>query len=165
MHQERCYPLDTGDSDALGEGDGIGANMNIPLPPGGGHLTYLEVMDRLIVPKLKEFQPDLVVIACGFDASSLDPLSRMMCIAETYKEMTKRVMAFTNGKMVAAHEGGYSEFYVPFCGHAMLEEMSGSDSKAPDPLFERNSGQQPNERVVAFYSDWISELEAHFFKG
>jgi len=165
VHQERCYPQNTGAIDDIGEGEGVGANMNIPLPPGGGHLTYLEVMDRLIVPKLKQFQPDLVIIACGFDASSLDPLSRMMCTAETYKEMTKRVMAFTDGKLVAAHEGGYSEFYVPFCGHAMLEEMSGSDSEAPDPLFERNNGQQPNDRVVKFHSDLISEMEAHFFKA
>lgn len=165
IHQERCYPINTGGIEDIGEGDGVGANMNIPLPPGGGHQTYLEVIDRLVVPKLKEFQPDLVVVACGFDASSLDPLSRMMCTAETYKEMTRRVMAATGGKLVAAHEGGYSEFYVPFCGHAMLEEMAGAEATAPDPLYERNHGQQPSERVVAFHSEWISEMAGHFFKG
>ncbi len=163
IHQERCYPQDTGEIDAIGEGEGQGANMNIPLPPGAGHKSYLEVMERLVIPKLKAFEPELVIIACGFDAVSFDPLARMMCTAETYREMTKQLMDITDGRLVAAHEGGYSEMYVPFCGHAMLEQLSGSTITAPDPLSKRINAQQPNERMVAFYSELITEM-VDFFK-
>ncbi len=162
IHQERCYPQDTGTLEKQGEGAGLGANMNIPLPPGAGHKTYLEVMERLVTPKLKQFQPDLVIVACGFDASGVDPLSRMMCTAETYRLMTEQLMTLGNGRLVAAHEGGYSEMYVPFCGHALLEQLSGSMIKAADPLAKRLEGQQPNDKVQAFYSGLIGEMVDFF---
>lgn len=163
IHQDRCYPQDTGAAEHIGEGPGLGANMNIPLPPGCGHVAYLDAMERLVLPKLRAFGADLVIIACGFDAGGFDPLARMMCSAETFREMTRQVMQVTDGRLVAAHEGGYSELYVPFCGHAMLEEMSGSAIRAEDPLKARIAGQQPARRVAAFHAEIISDLVTHFF--
>ena len=165
IHQDRCYPQDTGFIDRVGEGAGLGANMNIPLPPGCGHAAYLEAMERLVLPKLRAFGADLVIIACGFDAGGFDPLARMMCSAETFREMTRQVMRITDGRLVAAHEGGYSELYVPFCGHAMLEEMSGATTRAEDPLKARIAGQQPDARVTAFHAELIADMAAHFFPG
>lgn len=164
VHQDRCYPQDTGFVADIGSGAGVGANMNIPLPPGCGHHAYLEVVERLVIPKLMAFQPDLIIIASGFDASGVDPLARMLCSAETYREMTRMVMGIENAKLVAAHEGGYSELYVPFCGHAMLEEMSGTSIRAEDPLKVRLDGQQPHERVQNFHSSLITEMRDFFFK-
>lgn len=158
IHQDRCYPHDTGTTDVVGSGKGEGFNMNIPLPPGCGHKAYLDVMERLVIPKLRDFDADLVIIACGFDASGFDPLSRMMCSPETYRLMTRMVMDITDGRLVAAHEGGYSELYVPFCGHAMLEEMSGSDIRAEDPLKVRINGQQPDEHADAFHASVVTRL-------
>ena len=162
IHQERCYPQDTGYIEQTGGENASNSNMNIPLPPGGGHATYLEVMERLVLPKLRLFKPDLLVIACGFDAASGDPLSRMMCSAETFREMTRMVMTEISSKLVAAHEGGYSEVYVPFCGHAVLEEMSGSKVKIEDPMRERINNQQPNARAQNFYSSEISRMVEFF---
>jgi len=158
IHQDRCYPQDTGTTDVAGVGAGVGMNMNIPLPPGCGHKAYLDAMQRLVLPKLEAFAADIVIIACGFDASGFDPLARMMCTAETYRAMTRQVMEVTNGRLVAAHEGGYSEMYVPFCGHAMLEEMSGSALRAEDPLQSRINGQQPDSYVDSFHQDVVSRL-------
>jgi acetoin utilization deacetylase AcuC-like enzyme len=51
IHQERNYPLDTGDFADRGAGPGAGFNLNVPLPPGAGHMsTYLEAMERLVLP-------------------------------------------------------------------------------------------------------------------
>jgi len=158
IHQERCYPLDTGSIEQTGEGEGAGTNMNIPLPPGCGDHAYVQTIEKLVLPKLRAFNPDLVVVACGFDAANFDPLSRMICTKETYRTMTRQLMQLTGGKLVAAHEGGYSEMYVPFCGHAMLEEMSGSAITAIDPVTERAQAQQPNERVCEFHSKLIDEM-------
>lgn len=162
IHQHRCYPPDTGSADAIGEGKGLNANINIPLPPGCGHQAYLQAMDKIIVPRLEAYDPDLVIIACGFDASAVDPLARMMCSSETYRLMTRKLMEVTNGKLVAAHEGGYSEVHVPFCGHSMLQEMSGSAINAKDPLLSRIHGQQPDESTVKFQLELIDELAAMF---
>lgn len=158
IHQERCYPQNTGDINAAGKGEGLGFNMNIPLPPGCGHNSYLYAIDQLVLPKLQSFNPDLIIVACGFDASGYDPLSRMMCSAETFRLMTRKLLQTSNNKLVVVHEGGYSEMYVPFCGHAVIEELSGSSKAAGDPMSERINGQQPNKKVDAFHSTLIDEM-------
>jgi acetoin utilization deacetylase AcuC-like enzyme len=166
LHQEHNYPLDTGDAADQGKGSGEGANMNIPLPPGAGHNTYLEAMERLVLPKLRRFRPEVIVIASGYDASAYDPLGRMLATAETFRAMTVMMREVAEelcgGRLVAVHEGGYSEAYVPFCGHAVLEEMSGSAAHAPDPMADTLVQRQPNAAMEKAFSDHISELVSFF---
>ena len=161
LHQERNYPLDTGGVEAVGAGAGLGANLNLPLPPGCGHAAYLYAMDRVVLPALERFRPDVIIIACGFDAAAVDPLGRMLCTAETFRALTARVMAAADrlceGRLLLVHEGGYSEVYVPFCGHAVLEELSGAPVTAPDPLAATLAQRQPDARFDAFAKGWIDE--------
>ncbi len=166
IHQEHNYPLDTGGIEARGRGAGLGANMNIPLPPGAGHASYLAAMDRLVLPALRAHRPEVIVIASGFDAAVADPLGRMLAHAATFREMTRRMVAVAGelcaGRVVAVHEGGYSEWYVPFCGHAVLEELSGSPVTAPDPMAETYARRQPNPRMQAVFGDILAEYVAFF---
>ncbi len=166
IHQEANYPLDTGHSDIAGA---QATNMNIPLPPGAGHATYLEAMERLVIPKLKAFQPEAVIVACGFDAAAYDPLAQMTCSAETFRMLTRQIMQaaheLCDGRLVLVHEGGYSEAYVPFCAHAVLQELSGSAIEAPDPKAETLRIRQPNARMQAAYSGIIDDLVDHFGLG
>ena len=147
LHQERNYPLDTGGAEARGGGKGLGFNVNIPLPPGTGHASYLEAWDRIVRPLLDRFAPEAVIVACGYDAAAVDPLGRMLATAETFRALTARARdaaaELCSGRLVLVHEGGYSEVYVPFCGHAVLEEMAGSATRAPDPLAETLAARQP----------------------
>ncbi|PRY25582.1 acetoin utilization deacetylase AcuC-like enzyme [Aliiruegeria haliotis] len=168
MHQERNYPLDTGDAEDRGAGLGDGANMNIPLPPGTGHTGYLAAFDRLVLPALDSFRPDIVVVACGFDAAAIDPLSRMLATAQTFQDLTARTRAaaetLCDGKLVLVHEGGYSEVYVPFCGHATLEALSDAPVVAEDPLASTFATRQPGPRHDAMVNSLISDLEDFFFR-
>lgn len=162
MHQEHDYPLDTGGVGVRGNGAAYGTNINIPLPPGTGHKGFLRAMDRLVIPALHRFRPDAIIVACGFDASAVDPLSRTMATAETFRLMTRAVMqaadALCGGRLTLVHEGGYSEVYVPFCGHAVLEELSGSRITAPDPMAGALAIRQPGPRFDAFVETWIEDL-------
>lgn len=166
IHQEHNYPLDTGEIDKRGEGAGLGANMNIPLPPGAGHATYLEAMERLVLPAIRAHAPDVIIVASGYDAAAADPLGHMLAHAATFNEMTRMVMDLADdicgGKVVAVHEGGYAEWYVPFCGHAMIEALSGSDITAPDPMAQTYAIRQPNARMQAVFSQLIDEYVAYF---
>lgn len=166
IHQERNYPLDTGDAEDQGAGAGHGANINIPLPPGAGHKAYLEVMERIVQPALSLYRPDVIIVACGFDAAAVDPLGRMMATADTYRQMTRMMMDsaadLCGGRLVLVHEGGYSQMYVPFCGHAVLEELSGSAIHAADPLAETVAARQPGPAFDRWLSGQIGEL-ADFF--
>jgi len=171
LHQEHNFPLDTGGVAERGTGPGLGANLNIPLPPGTGHRGYLAAWDRLVAPALEAFRPDALVIACGFDASLFDPLARMLATAETFGALTARARVAAErlcaGRLVLVHEGGYSEAYVPFCGHAALEALSDAPEAlhAPDPVAATARARQPTARFDAFLSDWLDALEAALRAG
>ena len=167
LHQEANYPLDTGGADVRGTGAAFGSNINVPLPPGLGHKGYLAAFDRIVLPALHRFRPDVIVVACGYDASAFDPLGRMLATTETFREMTARTKQaaadLCGGRLVLVHEGGYSEVHVPFCGHAVLEELTGSATQAPDPMGKTLVARQPNTRFDAFADGWIDDL-ARFFE-
>ena len=162
LHQEGNYPLNTGGTEARGEGRGEGFNINVPLPAGSGHAAYLATLDRIVLPALERFRPDMIIVACGFDASAYDPLAQMLVMADTFGEMTRRVKAaaesLCDGRLVLVHEGGYSEVYVPFCGHATVAALAGSAITAPDPLHEGFTIRQPSPRVEAFQLSFIDDL-------
>jgi acetoin utilization deacetylase AcuC-like enzyme len=50
-------------------------------------------MERLALPAIRAFRPDAIVVACGFDASAVDPLGRMLATADTFRQMTRMTMA------------------------------------------------------------------------
>ena len=121
VHQDRCFPIDSGRRDERGEGVGRGSTVNVPLPPGSGHEAYADAFRRVVMPALACFEPELVVVACGLDANGFDPMGRMLLHSDSYRALTDGLLEFTGGRLVVIHEGGYSEFYVPFCGLAVLE--------------------------------------------
>jgi acetoin utilization deacetylase AcuC-like enzyme len=152
IHQDRWYPQDSGSIDERGEGAGVGFNINIPLPPGSGHGAYLAAVGRVVVPALHAFRPELIVVASGFDGSMYDPLGRMMAYSETYRAMTRMLMAAADelcqGRLVLSHEGGYAPTYVPFCGLAVMEELCGVKTAVNDPMAARaaSAGGQDLQR-------------------
>ncbi len=162
VHQENNYPLDTGRFSDRGQGAGTGANLNVPLPPGTGHKGYLAAMERLVIPQIRAFAPDAIIVACGFDAGAFDPLGRMLATAETFREMTRLAKALADdicgGRLTLVHEGGYTETYVPFCGHAVMEELSGSDITAPDPFADSLRKRQPGEGFDRWLMSQIDEM-------
>ncbi len=162
IHQDRNYPLDTGAFSDRGEGAGTHRNLNIPLPPGTGHKGYLAAMDQLVMPQIRAFQPDAIVVACGFDAAAFDPLGRMLASVETFRAMTQSIKALATdiceGRLAMVHEGGYSEAYVPFCGHAVLAELADSAIDAPDAFAEALGKRQPDARFDAMLDGILSEM-------
>ena len=101
--------------------------------------AYESAFDRIVSPALDGFKPDIIFVASGFDGSAFDPLGRMMMHSKGYASLTKKLMAaadrLCNGRLVMAHEGGYSPTYVPFCGLAVLEALSGKSSGVDDPFW------------------------------
>jgi acetoin utilization deacetylase AcuC-like enzyme len=162
VHQDRNYPMDTGDFADRGQGKGAGFNLNIPLPPGTGHIGYLLAMERIVIPQIQAFKPDVIVIACGYDAAAIDPLGRMLATAETFQVMTQQVKSLAadicGGRLMMAHEGGYSELYVPFCGHHVIAEMAGSDIVAPDPFGDVFPLRQPTAAFDRFLDGLLGDM-------
>lgn len=162
LHQENCFPPGGGAASERGAGRGRGFNLNIPLLPGSGHEAYLYAMDRLVCPALDAFRPELIVVSSGLDANGVDPLARMLAHPDTYRAMTRRLMDVAErhckGRLVLAHEGGYAESVVPFCGAAIMETLCGVTSDVVDPTREMFEAWQPNARHVALQKQLIDEI-------
>ncbi len=137
LHQDNLFPANSGGLQERGIGRGEGYNLNIPLPPGCGDGAYIEAMRRVVLPALERYRPDIIVVPSGFDASGVDPLGRMMVSAEGFRQMTSLLLEAADrlcaGRLLMSHEGGYSAMYVPYCGLAVLEEMSGHRTAVNDP--------------------------------
>lgn len=129
VHQDDLFPRDSGSIDERGEGAGEGYAINVPLPAGTGNGGYRYALEEVVVPALRRFKPDVIVVPSGFDASCFDPLGRMSVTASGFRDMTRILMdvaAETSaGRIMMTHEGGYSPTYVPLCGVSVLSEMSG----------------------------------------
>ncbi|MBI4694655.1 MAG: class II histone deacetylase [Gammaproteobacteria bacterium] len=164
LHQEGCFPPGYSGAEERGAGAGLGCNINVPLLPGGGDDAYRFAMDRIVLPALARYAPELVIVASGYDASSVDPLARMLLHSESYRAMTRDVMAladhYCDGRVVVVHEGGYAESYVPFCVHAVVETLAGKRTEVTDPALELFEAWQPNPRVRALQRQMIEEMAA-----
>jgi acetoin utilization deacetylase AcuC-like enzyme len=165
LHQQGNYPATTGALTDRGAGKGEGYNINLPLHAGCGHTAYMHALNRVVMPALTAFKPDLIVVACGYDAGMTDPLARMQCTSQTFSEMTQAIMdtatTLCDGKLVLVHEGGYSETYVPFCGHAVIATLAGSAITAPDPLLSAFQYRQPAPAFDAFLRQSIDDMATH----
>lgn len=119
-------------------------------------------MERIVVPALERFEPELIIVACGYDANAVDPLARMLLHSESFRLMTRSLRQaaerLCQGRLVLVHEGGYSEAYVPFCGLATLEELSGVRTAVQDPMLEFVQLQQPGAALQAFQEQWVERL-------
>jgi acetoin utilization deacetylase AcuC-like enzyme len=149
IHQDNCFPPDSGHLEDAGEGAGEGFNINVPLPPGSGDGAYEATFERVVVPALERFRPQLIIIPSGLDASAMDPLARMMVSPRGYGRlaqiMVEAAARLCDGRLVLAHEGGYSAELVPFCGLAVMEALSGIETPVRDTilqLFPAGMGQQ-----------------------
>lgn len=144
VHQDNCFPPDSGPIEDNGEGPGEGFNINIPLPPGSGTGAYEAVFDRVVVPALKAYKPQLIIVPSGFDAGAHDPLGRMQMHSGGYRSLTKKLLAaadqLCDGRIVMCHEGGYNAATVPFFALAVMEELVGESSGVDDPFLEIMAG-------------------------
>ncbi len=109
-HQFPFYP-GTGDADEIGEGDGRGFTVNVPLHAHGGDATYRAAFERVILPVADEFKPELVLVSAGFDAAARDPLAEMEVSSEGFGWMARAVADIADkhakGRMALVLEGGY----------------------------------------------------------
>jgi len=167
IHQDRSFPPDSGMVDERGGNDAAGFNINIPLPAGSGMGAYAAVFDRVIVPALRAFRPELIAVSCGFDAGGWDPLARMMLHSAAFADLTQRMMEVADevcgGRLVFFQEGGYDVATVPFMGLAVIEKLSGISTGVADPflvIFADDPAQAllPHQDVVITRAEAVLQL-------
>ncbi|MBI3793918.1 MAG: histone deacetylase [Nitrospinae bacterium] len=111
MHGNAIYP-GTGHADETGAGAGIGFTVNYPLYANSGDAVYLRQFKEGVVPRVKKFAPDILLISAGFDAHAEDPIGCMEVTDKGFEEMTRLLAECADeicgGKIVSFLEGGYN---------------------------------------------------------
>lgn len=110
-HRYPFYP-GTGARREGGEGKGKGYTLNVTFSGGEGDHEYLTSFDDVILPAMRDYQPDLVLVSAGFDAHRLDPLGGMNVTADGFGRMSEALLEAAKeacgGRAVFVLEGGYS---------------------------------------------------------
>jgi len=137
LHQQGWYPAHAGALRATGGSGAEGCTVNVPLPPGSTDAGYQLAFDEIVVPIVRGFRPDLILVAAGQDASVLDPMGRMLVSAAGFRALAagaaRLADELTGGRLVVSTEGGYSPVYNPFCLLGVLEGLAGESGGIPDP--------------------------------
>jgi acetoin utilization deacetylase AcuC-like enzyme len=106
-HEMPLYP----GSGAVGERGLHNTVVNAPLRAGDGGDQFREAFDTAILPRLREFRPDFLIISAGFDAHTRDPLANLNLVEADYTWVTRKLMAVADGcaggRIVSMLEGGY----------------------------------------------------------
>ena len=106
-HQHPAYP-----GTGLSSETGVSGNVvNVPLPPGTGSSEFQKAYQNLIFPKLRIFNPELIIISAGFDGHIADPLAQLELQTEDYHWLTQNIAVIASelaeGRIVSILEGGY----------------------------------------------------------
>jgi acetoin utilization deacetylase AcuC-like enzyme len=116
IHQLPLYP-GTGVASERGSGAGLGATMNLPLPPGTGSDKWLATLREEVLPALREHRPELITVSCGFDALAGDPLAQLSVDPLAYGTAAGLLQQLAHelgcGPTVWLLEGGYDLFQMP----------------------------------------------------
>ncbi|MCM8775109.1 MAG: histone deacetylase [Candidatus Omnitrophica bacterium] len=110
LHQYPFYP-GTGAATETGIGRGRGATLNCPMSAGSGDREYEAAFQQTILPKIRRFKPEAVLVSAGFDAHRNDPLADMCLSTHFFGWMTERTMEvaseYCEGRLLSLLEGGY----------------------------------------------------------
>jgi acetoin utilization deacetylase AcuC-like enzyme len=143
----RFYPT-TGSANRIGQGKGIGFNVNIPLDGKWfGDSDYKAIFDSIIMPIAKKFSPDLIFVSSGFDAARGDYLGDFDVTPSGYGRMLKSLLSLANGRVVVALEGGYNLASVAASSEALArvlltyKEKWSHDEEEVEPLLICGDGK------------------------
>ena len=134
-HQFPYYP-GTGDLDEVGEGEGRGFTVNLPMPAGLGDAEYAQAYREIVEPIGRTFDPELVLVSAGFDAHRDDPLGGMRLSPAGFAELMDVCLSVASGsaggRLVAVLEGGYDLDGLADSAAAVVGRMLGRSSVLPD---------------------------------
>ena len=109
-HQHPFYP-GTGDVEEIGEGEGRGYTVNVPLFAGGHDAVYRAAFERIILPIAEAYAPELVLVSAGFDAAARDPLAQMELSNDAFGWMARALAQVADrsarARIALVLEGGY----------------------------------------------------------
>jgi acetoin utilization deacetylase AcuC-like enzyme len=154
IHESPLYP-GTGALSESGAGEGEGHTVNLPVPSGSGHDEWLGLVQHVVVPTARAYEPQLVIVSAGFDAHRDDPLASCRLTEETYAAMAAAMRGLSEelrAPFVIVLEGGYDLDALARSVAATMAAAAGDDVPAEAP-----SGELV-ERARSHFARWWAAL-------
>lgn len=150
VHQSPFYPFE-GMASEVGEGDGAGTVLNVPLPAFTAGDVYRRAYEELVIPALTAFRPDWILVSCGFDAHAQDPLAELRLVEADYAFLAAALPKIVPAdRIVVFLEGGYHlpaiRDSMAAVARALVGEVSLSD---PSPYQSPPDAHRVVERVAS----------------
>jgi acetoin utilization protein AcuC len=158
VHEEKRWPF-TG---ALEE-DGGGNCLNLPVPRGLNDTEMAAIRERLILPTVAGFAPDAIVLQCGADAVTEDPLSRLTLSNTAHWAMVAALMRLAAPRLLVLGGGGYNPWSVgrlwtgvwaTLNGHAIPERLP----PAAEEVLRALTWEKPPQAGRAPPEHWFTTL-------
>jgi acetoin utilization deacetylase AcuC-like enzyme len=135
-HEHPFYP-GTGAAREVGAGAGRGYNINIPMPHGCGDGAYRRAFEEVVLPALRRYRPQLILVSAGYDAHFMDEIAGQMVSVDGYGALVAALKGaaaeLCDGRLLLALEGGYHLVALPWSIRRTIEVLRG-EPLTPDPL-------------------------------
>jgi len=143
-HQYPYYP-GTGAVEEVGTGPGEGFTVNLPMESGGTDTDFQQAFERVAIPILRQFAPDVVLVSAGFDAHQRDPLATMRATEGGFAAMTMALRRVADecchGRLAVVTEGGYDLKALEGSIEAVVQTLAGPAAAPAWPAAEAPSNR------------------------
>ncbi len=163
IHHHPFYP-GTGFLNDVGIGEGKGYTVNFPLTSGLGDEAYVKILKELVSPITRQFKPDIIMLAAGFDGHHSDPLGGLGLTCKGYSKIAKIMLELAGevckGRLLVSLEGGYDLIALSYSVATFISEMAGLGVEVEDPY-----GEAVNPpRLEADLFESFKEMFAKYWK-
>lgn len=165
LHEDPSEFPGTGFIHEVGEGKGLGYTVNIPLPFGTTDSAYWKAIKSIVMPIIRQYRPEFILISAGFDGYFRDSLSELSLSAYIYLSIFQVMMDFAHlfceDRIVAVLEGGYYLRFLKKMIPAIISRMAGLESKIRDDRpFLSLEVQKMAEKIIKE----VEETHSKFWK-
>jgi acetoin utilization deacetylase AcuC-like enzyme len=151
-HQYPYYP-GTGAVAEVGRGAGAGRTVNLPFPAGFGDAEFARAFDEVVLPVLRQFDPEFVLVSAGFDADYRDPLGGLELTPAGFARLARDLVALAgetaHGRVVAVLEGGYDLEAIVEGVDVTLAALRGTSAAPPPATGDARAAERVLESVRA----------------
>jgi acetoin utilization protein AcuC len=155
LHQDprTIYP-GTGFANQIGEGEGKGYTVNVPMPVDAGYESYKLVLEEIVHPLAKEFKPQIIVRNGGSDPYLNDQLTQLGLPIKGFRmigEEVREIAGICHGKEIDLIASGYNEKILPYAWLSLISGLAGIEMEIEEPVDEsyiKDSALEGTKEVV-----------------
>jgi len=169
LHRYGGFYPGTGSVDEIGEGDGKGYSVNVPLPIGTSDEAYLEAFNEIVPPLIERFKPEILLTQFGVDTHYQDPLVGLALTTKSYIKVSSTLHQLAHkiskGRLLVFGGGGYEPSNVSRCWALIfitIADVTPKDEDTYKGLFDRDIKAQ-NPRILKKVRDTIKDVKKIVF--